>query len=396
MTREKKIIIKYVKLKYVYYFLSTLLTVALVLGGLNNGYTQLDISYLGLFTSTLCVICLYLHQGKLQFPPQFKLYLFFLAFLLTSFAWTKNPIASYKTFLLFVSGALFWIGFYNAKYYTKFNLDQYYHRKFHNLVLLLGFVFAGLFLNMKLAGLAQVNSFSLYKYAASALNHNHLGDLWAVVLLIFFYRALKSKNYLWLILVPLGLYIMIISQSRSAYIALCAGLYYLAKKQGWIKKYKALFVTTLITFAMLFLIIGSQKSIILSRQYYFQALLGILHEPFGVGLGNFNAVSANPINHFLGLAKFSSVAHNIILEVLVGIGILGIIFVYWLAKSSYDLWNVDSVDGLLTRAIFITLTVNFMFDFTYFIPTMLWLWFMSLGLSQAGYKKQFMGEKNNF
>jgi hypothetical protein len=98
-------------------------------------------------------------------------------------------------------------------------------------------------------------------------------------------------------------------------------------------------------------------------------------------MGNFREISKDPGNHILGFWGFSSVAHNIALEVLSGLGILGFVFVYWLYKVLSDLWSDKSKKNILYKSVFFALTVNFLFDSTYFIPTMLWLWFTTLGLS---------------
>ena len=51
------------------------------------------------------------------------------------------------------------------------------------------------------------------------------------------------------------------------------------------------------------------------------------------------------------------------------------------AILSYWIRNNQNKNNLVYRLIFITLFVNFFFHSTYFIPTMLWMWFGSLGLA---------------
>ena len=113
-----------------------------------------------------------------------------------------------------------------------------------------------------------------------------------------------------------------------------------------------------------------------------QAIVGFIHNPWGVGIGNFVQVSQNPENHLWGLGGHSAVTFNIILEILVGMGVFGFSFLAWFVRIITSLLQVPLRGVPLYRAIFLALTANFFFNSTYFVPTMLWLWFGSLALSQ--------------
>ena len=52
-----------------------------------------------------------------------------------------------------------------------------------------------------------------------------------------------------------------------------------------------------------------------------------------------------------------------------------------LSNGRYEI--ITDKEGLIFRAIFLGLTVNFFFDSTYKIPTMIWIWFLSLGLARG-------------
>jgi O-antigen ligase len=115
--------------------------------------------------------------------------------------------------------------------------------------------------------------------------------------------------------------------------------------------------------------------------------VGFVHNPFGIGVGNFTTISgSSTTNQLLNMRGFSGLTHNIALEFLVGMGVLGLTFVAWLAQVLKSVWKNKEQKNLLFQAIFITLGVNFLFDYTYTIPAMLWLWFMTLGLGQARVK----------
>ncbi len=69
-----------------------------------------------------------------------------------------------------------------------------------------------------------------------------------------------------------------------------------------------------------------------------------------------------------------------------GMGIFGLVFIAWLFKIICDLWSKKFAQNLIYQAVFFALATNFFFHSTYFIPAMLWLWFMVLGLAQADVK----------
>ncbi|OGM59246.1 hypothetical protein A3A75_03925 [Candidatus Woesebacteria bacterium RIFCSPLOWO2_01_FULL_39_10] len=109
--------------------------------------------------------------------------------------------------------------------------------------------------------------------------------------------------------------------------------------------------------------------------------MGLIKNPFGIGVGNFVYTSYANKDFISGLNSFSFYAHNIFLEVISGMGILGLSFIFWFIKVFTKVMN-SSNSRIIFTAIFLVLTVNFMFDITYFNPTMMWLWFISLGLAQ--------------
>lgn len=112
--------------------------------------------------------------------------------------------------------------------------------------------------------------------------------------------------------------------------------------------------------------------------------MGLYHNPLGVGIGNFGLISTDPENWILGLSHSSIVVHNLVLEMIAGMGVLGVIFTIWFIKVVLKLWQSKDIQNLVYRAAFFALTANFFFHSTYFVPTMLWLWFIFLGISQGG------------
>lgn len=354
-------------------FIQTIvLFLVLFYGGLGKeNYTFLSLTILWL-TATFLILAL--RNKQINFPSGFYLYGLFLIFFALNLFWSKDFWITFWYLLLFSIGFLFWVISYNLK--NKFKDHE-------NIIVILGIIF-GILSIINILGYipSNANSFSIYKFASK--DHLHIGDFWAIILSVFTAKLIMKsvKKTLWLVLIILGVFFLYLSQSRTAFLTLIVGISYLLNNLPSNKKY-LLSLSFLILLAVgLFLIYGRTKPTILSRGYYLQAIVGFLKYPLGVGIGNFGSISANQSTHIFGFREFSSVAINIILEMFAGIGIFAFIFLLWFLKALASVLENSDGERLITRVIFLTLTVNFMFDFTYFIPTMLWLWFISLGLSQ--------------
>lgn len=380
-------------------------------GGL--GVETVLVQNIGVLVGVLLIALIWLQKRIIHLPKFILPYSIFLILsLVHTLTVSVDVKKSLEVFSLFLAGGLLWIVIYNLRkeltpYSSSANTVELAPRMkrrseqtfralreylaaccevfyFDKLIIVLGLIFAGLyFYNNFFGDPSIVRPWSLFLDYSAYRNHNNIGDLWAVVLIVVISYLLKNpKNIFFWMTAFLGGYLLFISQSRSALVALTAGVLYLAKEKGWIGKYKTIFSLFITISIALFLIIGTQKTTLFTRQYYVQGLLGFIHNPQGVGVGNFDIISRNPENHILGLSHFSSVAHNIVLEMVTGLGILGFVFVYWLVKVMAQIWDDKNKKNLVYKAVFIALFVNFFFHSTYFIPTMLWMWFAVLGLSQ--------------
>ena len=356
-------------------FILFLIGVLLFFGGL--GVEVEMVQYVGALVGVLLVILTWLLKRKVHFPPFIILYsLFLILFLINSFVISVDTKKSLEVFSLFLGGGLFWLAFYN--------LRKEFRPTFDKLIVLLGIVFGILFIYSHYFGEAQAKPWSLYLPYSAYLNHNNIGDLWSVVLtIVVFYILKKPKNYFVWFLVPLGIYLLAMSQSRAAYVAFAVGVIYLGQAGGWLEKYKKIFILFIFTAAALFLFTGFYKTTLFTRQYYLQGILGFFHNPQGVGVGNFGVISSDPENILWGLSHFSSNAHNIVLEIMTGMGVLGLIFVAWFVLMVVELWNDKGKKNLVYKAVFFALTANFFFHSSYFIPAMFWMWFICLGIAQS-------------
>jgi len=348
-----------------------LLGLFLVLAGL--GEKLFWIRVFGVITAGLLIGLAWVKKRKIKIPRGFRLYGLFIVLLFTSLIWNHNVWLGFELWLHFLAGGLFWLGAYNL----KAELSQYLDK----MIIALGLVFGGLFISNHYWGEFKLGVRSLYLPYTYYNNHNSIGELWAVVLAVVgFYLLKQSKKIWWWILSILGIYFLLMSQSRTALIAVGVAGGYLFSQHGLVKKYKRWLIVIGLVIISMFLFMGRQKSIISTRQFYIQAAAGLIHHPLGVGLGNFREISLNPANQVWGLSDFSTNAHSIVLEIMSGMGWLGLVFLVWLVKTGKRVVSNRSREGLVYRAVWLAMLINMLFFSSYFIPAMLWLWFLFLGL----------------
>lgn len=363
--------------------ISILVGVILFIGGLGHGASY--VLALGGVGSVVLLAFVAYKKTRIRFPKGFLIYGLFIVLFALSLFWSLNWQKSLGYLVLYVSGGVFWVAFFNLKGKSKNFIE--------NIVLILGILFGIFALAYKYLNFAPFGRapFSLV-YPAIA-NHHHIGDIWAIVAVIVIHKVFIRKKYLYSLLFIPGAYFLVLSLSKSAYLALAMGEYFIFYYKGWVQKYKKIFVILLfIIVVALFLFAGVHKTTLFSRPYYFQAVAGLIKHPLGVGYGNFESISTECFGCFSDkLASFSSVTHNIVLEILAGMGILGLSFALWLYLVFKDLLEKTEENNLAITASFFAIFANFFFDFTYFIPTMFWLFFLFLGIAQKA-NEQTKGE----
>ncbi len=345
---------------------TVILGTVLVLGALGRHGPQVPIiEAVGI--TLLVILTVILKKRKLLVPSGFFLFILFLGTVAAGTLASPDKKVSLSYLLLFLGGGALWL--------VAFNLKDKIGKIFENLIIFLGILMAILYSVSLIFG-GELYPQSLYTFSSVYKNHNHIGDLWTILLLIISYRLIARKSQVDWTLVLLGIYLVIFSYSRSAVLSLFAGLAYLFGKTDLFKKNKLLFPILVSVSALVFILMGLSKTTIFSRPYFAAAIIGFLQNPLGIGMGNFQTLS-------LKYPFFSAATHNIILEVLVGLGWIGTIFVIWLALVLWRIFKDEGRRHLIFKAIFLALTVNFFFDSTYAISTMIWVWFLSLGLSYS-------------
>lgn len=339
-----------------YFFLVTT-TVAISLGSVGV-FSELFL-LLGLANALAALGCKLIQSGELQVPKNIPLYGVFLLILLIHTYFLKG---NFTFFWLFLSGGLLWLQVYN--------FQPIFKRYFSSTLVILGLLMGTVYFYSLKTPINLPNLVSLFAATTNSIKHSNLGDLWAVVLTVIFYSFAKKRARFYVPLIILGGYFLTISLSRAALVSLTAGVFYIfhrSKDQKAVRKYLHFF---LLAVAVLFVYAGISKTVLLSRPYFLQAIVGFAEYPLGTGLGNFTLVSNS-----------SNYVHNIVLEVFSGMGIFSAVFIIWLYKTTSSILtgkNTNSEAG----AVFLATLTNFCFSTTYIIPAFIWVWFISLALTQ--------------
>jgi len=353
-----------------------ILFIILLLGGIGNSYT---IEILGfILSSILCTIIIY-KKNKVFFPKGSLIFALFISFQLISFLWSKNIFNSIEYIILFTTSYILYFIFYNYEQNELISIEK--------LILYLATIFGLLYIFTNivpisfLKGVLSENCCNLY--APYSNNHNLIGDYWSIVTVISAYKFTTNKSIKNIILISLSLFFIILSQSRSAFLSILFSIYFLIQNKK-IQKNTKIYVDIFLYLVLgIFILLSTRKTTIFARQYYIQGIFAIFKKPFGTGMGNFKSFTENVeinLNPLLNLS--AKKAHNLILEVFSGIGILGTSFILWISYILKDIAKNFHKVNLLYFLIFISLSVNFFFNVTYAIPTMLWIWFISLGTIQ--------------
>lgn len=333
-----------------------LLAFILITLGAIGSYKDYSIPLSIVIVSTYLGITI-LHTGRIQVPAHSKLFFVSLIVLLIHTILMHGKIAY---FWLFLSSGLYWIAFYNVKGLTS--------GYFHYFIASLGILMAAIFLFVKSIGLNSFSPDNLFLPLSTITVHNHLGDLWAIIIVMLLGGFLKKFVKWNILLTTIGVLIIMFSYSRSAILSVLAGTVFVNYKNNKlieIKKY--IYLITAICIAIL-LYFSLTKSIIFSRPYFSEAIISIINTPLGIGMGNFAKVSPETNN-----------VHNLILEFAVGMGIFSIFFLYWLFNILIDLFK-NKEKNVIYSAVIISLITNFLFDTTYVIPAMIWIFFSPLAL----------------
>ena len=296
-------------------------------------------------------------DGHLIVPKNFYIYMAFVAVL---FAHTLLTGARFMFFWLFLSGGATWL--------TVYNFKKLFEKHFLHLTIGLALAMGLAFFYSLARGISSVSPDSHFLPLAPHITHNHIADLWAVTLVAILFKLSEKPRFWHLIMIPLGVFFLTMGTSRSADLSLVIGAFYIFFRSGrhtWLKR---AFSGVLTVAVLLAVYAGLAKTTLFSRPYFWTAIAGFFQHPLGIGMGNFEK-----------LGSTSTLVHNVVLEVVSGMGIFSAIFIFWLYKIFKSLGDTKNAN-ILYVAVFLAILANFFFDTTYVVPTMFWLWFVSLAL----------------
>lgn len=344
------------KLDLLFAYLFLLLLIFLLVIGSTTALNNVSI-VVAIVCSLFLTGLLLIAKKDITIPKNFALYLLFLTVLLIHTLMYKGEVL--YSFIFFTGGVLWFLGY---------NLRNFFSKYYLTIIILLGLLLFGLFIISHLYGFFYLgtNESLILPLSAKTL-HNHLGDLWAIILVALIYLSISDFKPWAIPLALIALFLIATSFSRSAVLSLLVGASYVLYKTPLFRKKKVFFVVLFVSVATLSIYFSLFKTTLFSRPYYIEALASFISSPLGIGVGNFSQVSTE-----------TSLTHDLILELVAGMGIFSFIFIYWMYKIIKSFG--DKATNLLYKALFLAMFVNFSFDSTYVVPTMIWIWFTALAL----------------
>lgn len=352
------------------------LSILFLIGGL--GIDSIWISWSGMLLSAFYLLVMITKGVKIVLPPRFYLFLSVILLFIPNLFLTHDVEKTLRFLFLCIGGVVLWV--------TVFNIPSKSNVKAHifNVLIIISIFFGNYVLVELIRGVEGIKAFAIIGFSSTGQNHHHIGDFFAILGSVFLYKLTTSKAKLgWLFATITSFGFVIFSQSRSALLSLavCGFLVVTNLKDIKIREYLKY---SLVIFSVVSLFYFAQyKSLLFSRSYFIQGLIGLINNPLGVGMGSFDVISMDPNNQLFGFNSVSTLTHNLPLEFLTGMGIFGFVFVYFFVITASDAL-IRIKNNPVFSLIFLALSINFFFDFTYAIPMMFWLWFISLGLIQRG------------
>lgn len=341
---------------------------ALFASSINRDSTGIAIS-----VATISIIAGFVYliknKVKLSIPKNFYWMFAFSLILFVYLPFMEDVTKPLYYALTFELSIFYWLLFYNLKEGSKILKILIY-----STAVIASLIYIASFINPKIIKISE-----LYFLESQTGRHYQAGNLWAFTLVLVAAKLGKKMKLKLLSLAVTGLLFIIISQARSAYVALAAGVFSLYKHLIYkSKEVKSVITIVLVMLSVLFISASINKSALFSRPYFKQSVESFTKYPFGIGMGNFTKISLKYFEETGDPGKFSVYTHNIYLEALSGVGILSIPFLVFL---------ILSVTGSLKRSgvwssLYIAMFISFMFDTSYTIPGLIWIWFMVYGASQ--------------
>lgn len=355
-------------------------TLFFLIGGL--GYRASVVQDFGIFAGVIIAFLAWgMNRWRLVVPKYFWLYMFFVAIIGWDVMTRGVSFDSPKFFSLLFAGGFFWLAFYMVSM-SRYGKEVLHN--VHNYLLGLGWIYYLGFEWFKNSAIDK-SDFTFGFIQALTFEHNHLGVFWAILLVSLMINKSSTKPYVWYRVMSfvLGGYLIAISQARSAYLLVLIAMVAYYKNEIFTKKLRRL--------VPLIMVVGLTSSIVISLNkpvrllnFYTPAILAIKQFPFGFGIGNFREASAFYAYLYGTVDYITTLAHNLFFEMTVGVGVIGFIYWGWYALVVHQYFeNVNEKRKNYFMVMFMAISVLFMVDPGYVIPTLYWLWMAFLGMGQA-------------
>ena len=343
---------------------------------------------MGMVVGMILLLIAGLETGRTKVPPSYLLYLVFVGALSTNVLQMGDIFNSPKYMAIYVSMGLVWLASYNMSIAAG---SRDLKKDIEMFVVGAGIIFALLanwlnsFIEFVPKGMMQFGMVASY-----TATHHHLAIWWsmsALILIKWFSERKWDKRVLNLLSLT-TIVVLVVSRTRSAVVGLLVGWVFTAVKK---KKIKISQLGGGIVCGLLVVIfLGWNKSWLAVLVYGWQGMVAWLAKPSGYGMGNYFSVSTNFFPYWGGNTYQTAFAHNAVIEMLVGIGYWGIVYLIWLISVVMQIIKLKS-DETLYKSIFLLLITTTMLDVSYAIPSLVWMMGLSLGLAQ-GEKKAKRGE----
>jgi len=359
--------------------------------------SSLAFPYLNLIYSELLFIFLgayFINKKPLFLKPKALInpvILFFLA-LSISLIFSQNKVNSLSEFYKYISGLLLFL--------IAANLSEKEELLVKQTIIVTGLAISLLAIYQYFFGFKNlldyilsnnIHSFFISDYLANKrvfvpfVTPGILGGYLAMVIPLFFIK----KNRRWFIL--LIFFALFLTKSLGAFLSLFFGLiiyFYLRErlKKSIIFYLLGSFIFMAVVFVLRFEAGREHTQPFFSmvmRLSYWKDAFGIIktHPLVGIGLGNFD----------LNVSRY---AHNSYLQIWVETGILGLLSFIWIIysvlKTSFkDLTqSLDRNQSLCLLVAGIVFLIHNFLDFTFFLPEVVYIWWVILGLISAQCRKQ--------
>jgi len=352
-----------------------------------NDVFAIDSSQLGFFLVLLIPLLLFLLtkiENKRLFIPV-KESIFYLIFIIFSAISTFRAIdkeMSIQFLSIYMTGYLFFI--YGFNY--RDSLNKYFK----------WFLIGISIISVLIFSINKIFTLKLFDNGASLFYggyyHNELGTVLILGIIICLYKFIFEKSNKLLILLLFFSSFLIFSFSRSAYLAvIIIGVIFCLIKKSWLpitlvilmtclffvttKEINNFFPTSVKKFMVNKLLLPKEKSFTGKRQQHiYYALLSIKDRPFfGYGPGN---LYFSTLKKQFNWEEGTTTAHNILLDIfaengaLAGVGFL--LFLFYVFKNT----KKDLYFYLLS-----SLTIVFLFDFSYRYTSIFIIWMILVGIS---------------